>query len=564
MPGRNEITGPSAGRSKDRNNNMKRFIENPVDKTYDLVIIGGGITGSAVAYEAATRGLSVALVEKGDFGGATSAATSKMIHGGLRYLANGEFGVVRESLRERRIMENIAPNFVYPLPFLVPLYKGVKNVKRIMQIGMILYDLLSYDKGFTWDKAKKLPSHRILSVEDTLALEKVVNPDGLVGGIAFNDCENIIPERLTLAFIKSAVRHGADVSNYAKVEDFLREPGKIQGVVVRDLLSNMTVKLHGRITINCGGPWADLILDVASGKQAPQHVRRSEGIHIVTRRLVDKYVVGVLTPSGQRCNIMPWRGHSLIGTTDKEYKGNPDDYRVTRESIEEFISEVNGGFGQPGLVKYPDITYVYGGLRPLIEDQTKDIYKTSRRYEIYDNEKDGLAGLISVEGGKYTTSRGLAENVLRAVMKKFDRPYKKSVTAKQYLAGCEIKDINAFVASCKAANSDFAESTVDYLARIYGTEFNNVMKIARGDKKYAAALNADGEMPAQVIYAIKDEMACTLTDILLRRTGIGTLGNPGQGVLETIAEMASRELKWSAARIDNELEKAVKALSLPD
>ena len=542
---------------------MKRFIENHSGKDYDIVIIGGGITGAAVAYEAASRGLSVALVEKGDFGGATSAATSKMIHGGLRYLANGEFGVVRESLRERRIMENIAPNFVYPLPFLVPLYKGIKNVKRIMQIGMILYDLLSYDKGFTWDKAKRLPSHRMLSVEDTLALEKVVNPDGLVGGIAFNDCENIIPERLTLAFIKSAVKHGADVSNYAKVEDFLREPGKIQGVVVRDLLSNKTVKLQGRVTINCGGPWADLILDVASGKQAPQHVRRSQGIHIVTRKLVDKYVVGVLTASGQRCNIMPWRGHSLIGTTDKEYKGNPDDYRVTRESIEEFISEVNGGFGQPELVKYADITYVYGGLRPLIEDQTKDVYKTSRRYEIYDNEKDGLAGLISVEGGKYTTSRGLAENVLRLVMKKAGKGYKKSVTAKQYLAGCEIKDINAFVASAKTANRDFAESAVDYLARIYGTEFNNVMEIARSESKYAAALNADGEMPAQVIYAIKEEMACTLTDILLRRTGIGTLGNPGSRVLGTIAEITAKELNWSTTRIDRELETALKALSVP-
>lgn len=543
---------------------MKRFIENPVDKIYDLVIIGGGITGSAVAYEAATRGLSVALVEKGDFGGATSAATSKMIHGGLRYLANGEFSVVRESLRERRIMENIAPNFVYPLPFLVPLYKSVKNAKRIMQIGMILYDLLSYDKGFTWDKAKKLPSHKVLSAEDTLALEKVVNPDGLVGGIAFNDCENIIPERLTLAFIKSAVKYGADVSNYAKAEDFLREQGKIKGVVVRDLLNNITVKLRGRITINCGGPWADLILDVASGKQAPQHVRRSEGIHIVTHKLVDKYVVGVLTPSGQRCNIMPWRGHSLIGTTDKEYKGNPDDYRVTRESIEEFISEVNVGFGQPGLVKYADITYVYGGLRPLIEDQTKDVYKTSRRYEIYDNEKDGLAGLVSVEGGKYTTSRGLAENVLRAVMKKFDRPYKKSVTSKQYLAGCEIKDINAFVASAKSANQDCNEQAVDYLARLYGTEFNNVMEIARSDKKFANPLNTDGEMPAQALYAVKEEMARTLTDILIRRTGIGTLGNPGLNVLEAVAEIAARELKWSTTRVDHEMETAVKALSVPE
>jgi glycerol-3-phosphate dehydrogenase len=542
---------------------MKRFIENHSGKAYDIVIIGGGITGAAVAYEAASRGMSVALVEKGDFGGATSAATSKMIHGGLRYLANGEFGVVRESLRERRIMENIAPNFVYPLPFLVPLYKSIKNIKRIMQIGMILYDLLSYDKGFTWDKAKKLPSHRMLSPEDTLALEKVVNPDGLIGGIAFNDCENIIPERLTLAFIKSAVKYGADVSNYSKVEDFLREPGKIKGVVVRDLLSNKGVNLHGKITINCGGPWADLILDVAGGKQAPQHVRRSEGIHIVTRKLVDKYVVGVLTPSGQRCNIMPWRGHSLIGTTDKEYIGNPDDYRVTRKSIADFIAEVNDGFGRPGLIKYSDVTYAYGGLRPLVEDQTKDVYRTSRRYEIYDNEKDGLAGLISVEGGKYTTSRGLAENVLKTIMKKAGQPYSKSVTATKYLAGCEIKDINAFMASARSANSGFSEPSVDYLARIYGTEFNDLMEIARENARYAAPLNTDGEMLAQVVYAARNEMARTLTDILLRRTGIGTLGHPGGKVLNDIAEIAAWELKWDNARIDRELEAAGKALTVP-
>lgn len=541
---------------------MQRFIENPGDKTYDIIIIGGGITGACVAYEAATRGASVALVEKSDFGGATSAATSKMIHGGLRYLANGEFGVVRESLRERRTMENIAPNFVYPLPFLVPLYKSNK-IKRVMQIGMILYDLLSYDKGFTWDKAKKLPPHRMLSVKDTLALEKVVNPDGLIGGIAFNDCENMIPERLTLAFIKSAVKYGADVSNYSKVEDFLREPGKIKGVVVRDLFSNKTVKIRGGITINCGGPWADLILDVAGGKQSPQHVRRSEGIHIVTKKLVDKYVVGVLTPGGQRANIMPWRGHSLIGTTDKEYLGNPDDYRVTRQSIEAFISEVNGGFGRPGLVKYPDITYVYGGLRPLVEDQTKEVYRTSRRYEIYDNEKDGLAGLISVEGGKYTTSRGLAENVLKLVMKKAGKGYKKSVTAGQYLAGCEIKDINAFVASAKSANKDFSEPAVDYLARIYGTELSGVLNIARSEKRYAEPFNTDGEMLAQVPYAIRNEMACTLIDIVIRRTGIGTLGNPGSKVLEAIAEIAARELNWNTARVDRELEGAGKALSLP-
>jgi glycerol-3-phosphate dehydrogenase len=543
---------------------MKRSIESHNGKLYDIIIIGGGITGAAVAYEAATRGLSVALVEKGDFGAATSSATSKLIHGGLRYLANFELGLVRESLKERRILENIAPNFVYPIPFIVPLYNNSKSNKWLLKPAMLIYDTLSYDKGFTWDRTKRIPLHCSLSRRKTLEVEPVVKSENLTGGIIFYDCSSIIPERLTLAFIKSAAKFGADVSNYAKVEDFSREAGTVTGVIVRDLLTGKTVELRGKMTINCGGPWADIILDIARGKPGSQHVRRSQGIHIITRKLTNKHVIGALTPDGRYCNIIPWRAHSLIGTTDREYTGDPDNYRVTREAIEDFIGEVNGSFGAGGLIEYSDVIYAYGGLRPLIDDETRDVVKTSRKYEIYDNADDGIQGLVTVEGGKYTTSRNLAENVLKTVMKKWETPYKNSVTSKRHLAGCEIKDIDAFIYSAKTANSDFDGSSMDYLARIYGTEFNDVMRIARSDKRFATPLNADGEMPAQALYAIRQEMACTLTDILLRRTGIGTLGNPGTGVLETIAEIASRELKWSAARIDNELEKAVKALSVPD
>jgi glycerol-3-phosphate dehydrogenase len=552
------------GISRIRSFKMKRFIENHSGKLYDIIVVGGGITGSAVAYEAASRGLSVALVEKGDFGAATSSATSKMIHGGLRYLANFEFGIVRESLKERRILENIAPNFVYPIPFMVPLYNHSKANKWIMEPGMIIYDVLSYDKGFTWDRTKRIPMHRFLSGKEVLEIEPVVKADNLTGGIVFYDCASIIPERLTLAFVKSAVKYGADVSNYSKVEDFIKESGKVMGVTVRDLLNNNTVELRGKMTINCGGPWADLILDIAQGKPGSQQIRRSEGIHIITRSLTSKYVVGALTPGGRHCNILPWRGYSLIGTTDHEYIGNPDDYKVTRERIEDFVAEVNGSFADQNLIKYSDILYAYGGLRPLVEDETKDVYKTSRKYEIYDNAKDGLEGLITVEGGKYTTSRNLAENVLKTVMKKSGNGYKKSITAEKHLAGCEIPDIDAFVATAKASNDDFSKPAVDYLSRIYGTEFNNVMEIARSDKKYAVPLNADGEMLAQVIYAIKQEMARTLKDILIRRTGIGTLGNPGSRVLESIAEIAARELNWDTARVDRELEIAGMALSVPN
>ena len=541
---------------------MDRFIQRHAAQAYDILVIGGGITGAAVAYEAASRGFSVALVEKGDFGAATSAATSKLIHGGLRYLANLEFGLVRESLRERKILENIAPNLVYPIPFLIPLYEHRLN-KWVVEPGMIMYDILSYDKAFTWDPSKKIPLHRLLSRQQALQQEPVINAQRLTGAILYYDCASLSPERLTLAFIKSAIRHGAAVLNYARVEDFVRDSGGICGVVVRDLLNDHTAAVKARLTINCAGPWADLVLDRARGKPGAQHVRRSEGIHIIVPSLSQRCAIGAQTASGRSCNIIPWRNHSLIGTTDQEYTGDPDDYRVTRAKIEAYIGEVNEAFGNPKLVKYSDVLYAYGGLRPLVEDQTREVYKTSRKYEIYDNARDGLPGLITVEGGKYTTSRSLAENVLKMVCAKFAQPYKKSVTAGKYLAGSEIRDINAFVAEAKSAYPDFSEARIDYLARIYGAEIKPLMDIARSDPRYAQPLNPDGEMLAQVLYAIRHEMAQTLTDILLRRTGLGTLGYPQKDVMDKIIAAAAHELQWSPQRIEREAETAAAFLCTP-
>jgi glycerol-3-phosphate dehydrogenase len=368
---------------------------------------------------------------------------------------------------------------------------------------------------------------------------------------------------LTLAFVKSAVHYGADVANYTMVEDFLRESGRVNGVLVRDMLSGKTIPLHGKITLNCCGPWADILLAVARGTPGSQQIRRSEGIHIITRHPLTKHgAIGATTPSGRPCNLIPWRGHTLIGTTDREYVGDPDAYCVTREKIEQYVAEINQSFGKD-LVKYSDIIHVYGGLRPLIDDQTTDVYKTSRKYEIFDHEQDGLAGLITVEGGKYTTSRNLAENVLKTVNMKFGRRNSRSITARKRLAGCDIPDMNAFVAAAKAAYRDFPEKSVDFLARIYGTALPEVMGIALSDKQYASPLDADGELPAQVVYAIRQEMACTLMDILVRRTGIGTLGNPGKDVIEIVAGIAASELKWDKARMEGELAAAEKALSLP-
>ena len=541
---------------------LKRYIEERTPGRFNLIITGGGITGAAVAYIAAARGLSVALFEKSDYGGATSAATSKLIHGGLRYLANMEFRLVRESLRERRILGNIAPNFVYPLPFVLPNYKKWKgNIWKIL-IGMYLYDLLSYDKKDTWDKSKRLQNHRLISYRKTIRLEPNLKKDKLRNSIYFFDYQSIFPERLTLAFIKSAAEYGAKVSNYAPVTGFKYDSdNRITGVEVKDLLSGETKNIYADLIINCGGTWADKILNLAARKDLPTHkVKRSEGIHIITRKIAGNHVVSIQKEDGGHMMIMPWRDHSLIGTTDKEYYGDPDEYQVSGESVDEVIIAVNKNFGQK--ICLSDIKHAYGGLRPLVDDQTKESYQTSRKYEVYDNATDGIEGMITVEGGKFTTSRSLAREVLNMISRKLNRPLSDPVSDNLYLSGCEIRDMKQFLIKQHLNYTDFSKLTVEYVSRNYGTDSKVVFQIARDDPRYAEIISHDGEILAEVVYAIKYESAKTLRDIMLRRTGTGTLGNPGKDIIKKITDIAAEMLNWDKNKIKDETASILKVYEL--
>ncbi|RTZ97346.1 MAG: glycerol-3-phosphate dehydrogenase [Deltaproteobacteria bacterium] len=546
---------------------MKRFTGHSGKTTFDVIVIGGGITGAAIAYEAASRGLRIVLFEKGDFSEATSAASSKLIHGGLRYLARMEYGLVRESLRERRTLENIAPNFVYPFPFLFPHYRSLPgSSKWLIRAGLILYDLLAFDKRRTWDAAKEIPGHTALSPGEALKRQPVLNRKGLTGASIFYDCLNIFPERLALAFIKSAMARHAEVANYARVSGFLSDnTGKtVQGVVVNDLIRDKTYEVCGKVTINCTGPWADRVLAMAAGQEVRDHrLRRSEGIHIITRPLInDATAISTATSNGRHCFLIPWRGHTLIGTTDTAYHGDPDDYRVTRKNIEVLVSEVNASFD--GLaIEYKDILHCYGGLRPLVASRTKETYTASRKYEIHDHAGDGLTGLITVEGGKWTTSRHLAEKVIDNLRNKTTIHPGRSVSSGKYLTGSNIRDINAFIRRIQRENTDFDADTVAHLGRLYGTDYKEVLSLARQMPVLAHRLNADGEILAQATYAVRHEMAYTLKDIVLRRTGIATLGHPGDDLLGRVAETVAETLDWDDVRVKKEVEATSAFLRIP-
>jgi glycerol-3-phosphate dehydrogenase len=546
---------------------MKRFIENYQDREFDLIVIGGGITGATVAYEAASRGLSVALLEKSDFSGATSAATSKMIHGGLRYLSTFEFGLVRESLKERRVLMNIAPNFVHPAPFIFSVYKKDKVPNYKMKIGMLLYELFSFDKNRLWDKSRKMPNHKSISPDEVLKLVPGALKKGLVGGHLYYDCSSHSPERLTLAFIKSAVKYGASVANYTEVNDFIIEKAKnrktIKGVKVTDKLNNRQLELKGKMIINCAGPWADILLGKAREKHEDEVLRRSEGIHFITKKLLEKYTFSGATPGGKHFFLVPYRNHTLIGTTDKEYIGKPDDYKVTKQAITELLNEVNQSFGEKEKIKYEEIVYAYGGLRPLVEDQTEDVYNSSRKYEITGEKKNGIAGLITVEGGKYTTSRMLAEKAVNKAIRILKMPKQKSISAKQHIYGSEIKNFKEFLKNKQKQYPNFKPEQIEFLVKSYGTEIDKLFSLMNENPDLKLVLNNDGENLAQVVYAIRYEMAKTLPDILMRRTGLGQLGHPGKDILEKIVQTAAKELKWNDKQMHDEITKIENILKVP-
>jgi glycerol-3-phosphate dehydrogenase len=547
---------------------LKRHTAAVDGQRFDIVVIGGGITGAAVAYEAASRGLSVALFEKGDFARATSAASSKLIHGGLRYLSNLEYGLVRESLKERRILENIAPNLVYPLPMLFPHYRSsLKDNKWMVRLGLITYDLLAYDRTRTWDASKQLPPHRSLTADAALRLQPILRKEGLTGASIFHDCLSIFPERLALSFIQSAAARGAAVANYAEVCGFrLAEGGRrVCGVQVRDRLHTNRYGVDAEVVLNCTGPWVDHLLQLARPQTAQPSLLRSEGIHLITRPIINpQSAVSAVTPRGRHCFLIPWREHTLIGTTDTPYEGHPDDYRVTAREIALLLDEVNASFDDLDLT-FADIRHAYGGLRPLVRDPggETETYTASRRFEIRDGAADGLAGLITVEGGKWTTSRALAEKVVDHIRQNSRLAIGRSISAGQYLTHSAIRDMAAFEAQIAAVHPKPAPETIACLGRYYGAVYGDVLALAEADPGLGAPLNADGEILAQVVYAVRCEMAQTLLDIVLRRTGIATLGHPGPEVLEGVAAVAAAELGWDEARRQAELEAADAYLQVP-
>jgi glycerol-3-phosphate dehydrogenase len=530
---------------------------------FDVIVIGAGINGAGIARDAAMRGLKVLVLDKGDIGGGTSSWSTRLIHGGLRYLEHGEFRLVRESLRERSCLLNIAPHLVRLLPLLVPVYEKARRGWWTIRAGMIAYDALSFNKT--------LPRHRMLSAAETLQRAPALNREGLRGAAVYFDAQVEFAERLVLENVLSAVAHGATVLTYARVKKLIVENGAVRGIKFtreftrEDRCSSPTVMAdsdvarqtaHAEVVINAAGPWVDQVL-TESNAESPRLIGGTKGSHIIVASFPGALSTAIYVEAetdGRPFFIIPWNGKYLIGTTDIRYQGDLDDVQIAGDEIDYLLRETNRVFPIARLTR-EQILYTYSGVRPLPFTGDKDAQAVSRQHFI--RAHPTLRGLFSIVGGKLTTYRSLAEETVDLILKQLpaqrDRRFLKCNTDHDPLPGAATASFDTFCANFKQ-RSRLPEATNDRLLRIYGTRGSLLLDLISEDASLAKVFDSEtGALAAEVVFAFRQELATTLADCLLRRTMVGLNSSRGLTAVEAAGAIARKYLGWSERRVEQEI-----------
>ena len=529
---------------------MQRALQRLSSEIFDVLIVGGGATGCFTARDCALRGLSVALVEARDFACATSAHNSKLAHGGLRYLRNLEISLVRESLRERRNLMRIAPHLVRPLPFLLPLYGNAIAERITLEVGLSLYDLLSFDRNRLDDPSQHLPGHRWIVAKDALARESVLAGAGFAGAFEYHDAQMYMPERIALENLIDADAHGAAIVNYVSAEKLLLRGGKAEGCRVRDSITGAQFDIRARTVLVAAGPWADLFLEQASGQAAAHKLIRSKGIHLMVPQIS---CAGLTIEAGTgHLFALPWRGHTLLATTDTPFTGDPATLAVTEADINDFLATFCKYLPHADLAR-GKVEFFYAGLRPLVSDgpsKKNGSYNVSRRSELVDHGKEGaLDGVFSALGGKWTTSRGLAQSVTDALAAKLGRKTAACTTATTPLPGGRFARFEDMVRGYEKIWP--GTPALRNMAHMLGARLPQVLKEAHPAD--LMSLGPSGDTAAQIAFAMRCEMALTLKDAVMRRTAIGQFGKPAVECVEKIASQMAAQLGWSADRKAREI-----------
>lgn len=518
---------------------MKRDFATLGSEEFDLIVIGGGIIGCGIARDAAMRGINTLLLEKDDFSYGTTSRSSRLIHGGLRYLRQLEFKLVRQDMREREVLLRIAPHLVHPLPFIIPIARPVDSAA--LPIGMLLYDILSFDKSMPW--------HRRLSKRETLELEPDLDIKGLTGSYLYYDCQAPFTERLCLETALSAAENGARVLNHARVTGILRKGDTVCGVEVQDTLTGERYQAKGKLVLNAAGPWVDNVTAMLHKGFKPM-IRRTKGIHLLVPQVSRHAVVCFAKSDGRLFFIIPWQGYSLIGTTDTDYSGDCDTVHAEAPDVAYLLSETQRVFPS---VKKEDIWYTIAGIRALAGDRSKKASDVTRAHRIVDHQhRHGIGGFISVLGGKITGYRAIAEEVVDMICHKLG---KKAAcrTAEIPLPGAP--KVTQEKMEQVSRESGLAIETVAHLAALYGSRFLKIVSIATSSQPARQRICPHcPDILAEVEYSVKEEAALTLGDFLLRRSNAGLAHCQGLDAVETVAKEMARLLGWSQDEEQKQIE----------
>lgn len=547
---------------------MIRDIDALQNNRYDLVIIGAGIFGVCAAWDAALRGLSVAIIDKGDFSSATSANHFKMVHGGIRYLQHGDVIRIRESSRERSALLRIAPHLVKPLPIVIPTYGHGMKGKAVLGAGMLVYDLLTLDRNRGIQPDRQIPWGKFISADQVLNLFPGIRQEGLTGAAVFCDGQMYNPPRVALSFLRAAVERGADVANYVEAAGFLRDGNSVLGIQARDILENRFFEIRGRCVLNAAGPWAHRLLESDLNLRLSHRPTFSRDLaFVVNRSLTHDYAIAFSTGSkdsdtlldrgGRHLFAVPWRDYMLIGVWHKVYTAPPEEIVVEPEEIESFVNEVNQAFA--GISICPgDINLINTGLTLFGEEGQQSVESMSfgKRSMLIDHESvHGLNGLVTLIGVRATTARGMASRAMDLIMRKSGLPDKKSDTENTPIYGGDIESFDQTVQGIIANHrSDISDLQARCLVANYGSQWPAVVKYANEDASLLKTIGKSSTLQAEVLHAVREEMAVHLGDVVFRRTDLGTGRIPAKPELEACARLIAAELGWDQEAIKAEIE----------
>lgn len=546
-----------------------------LDQQFDLVVVGAGAFGAAAAREAALRGLKTALIERGDFGAGASAECFKMVHGGIRYLQHADFKRLRHSCHERSALLRIAPHLVSPLPIVIPTYGRGRSGKLFLGAGASVYDLLTLDRNLhIEDPDRRIGRTQFLSRHELLRLFPHLQSPTLTGAVVFQDGQMYNAARLVLAFVKSAAEAGVTVCNYVEATEFLWQGSNVRGIRARDRLNNDRLDIRARLVLNAAGPWAEYLFQDASrfGSWRRRPYSR-DAYFIVNRRPTSPYSLAVQGLSADKdarfgrakrhLFSVPWRDRMLFGVWHRFHRESPDTACVAPEEIAAWMQELNTVYPQLELSP-SEVTFAHCALVPFGDTATETELSFGKESQFLDHHRmHGIGGLVTVIGIRFTTARADAAHALDLLLRQWPGKLRRAHSDRSPLVGGNIQNFAAFGREAERIRpADISVATFESLLRNHGTEFPRVIDIHQRETDARRMIADSSTLRAEVVFAVREEMAMRLEDVIMRRTDLAAGAHPGRTAIHDAALEMANLCGWTEQRKLAEIDATEKCLAL--